>query len=340
MTLSTTPRSVLILGARGRFGTAATQAFADAGWQVMAQVRSGSAFDQPRIQTLRAPLDEPAVLAAAARAARVVVYAVNPAYTRWGQDLLPSARAGMEVAQRLGAAFMLPGNVYNFGASMPSTLEPQTPQQPTSRKGRLRCQLEEEMAARAAQGLHSVVIRAGDFFGCGAGGWFDQAIVKSLGRGRLVYPGPLHVPHAWAYLPDLARAFVAVAEGGVPSGFANLHFAGHTLTGADLLDRIEAVTGRRGLQRGSLPWGVMRAGALFVPMWRELVEMAYLWRVPHALDGTALARLVGPLPHTPVDAALTATLAALGIAAANARNTAAGPSERTAKAPPASSAAL
>jgi nucleoside-diphosphate-sugar epimerase len=168
------------------------------------------------------------------------------------------------------------------------------------------------MAARAAQGLSSVVIRAGDFYGGGAGSWFDLVIVKSLAQGKLVYPGPLDLPHAWAYLPDLARAFVGVAERGTARGFTNLHFAGHTLTGAELLDRIEAAAGRGPLKRGSLPWGLIRAGGLVVPMWRELAEMSYLWRVPHALDGRALAAVTGPLPATPIDSALATSLAAIG----------------------------
>ena len=36
------PRTVLILGARGRLGLAAARAFAQAGWQVLAQVRPAS----------------------------------------------------------------------------------------------------------------------------------------------------------------------------------------------------------------------------------------------------------------------------------------------------------
>ena len=38
------------------------------------------------------------------------------------------------------------------------------------------------------------------------------AIVKALAKGKLVYPGPLDRAHAWAYLPDLAQAFVAVTR--------------------------------------------------------------------------------------------------------------------------------
>ena len=47
-------------------------------------------------------------------------------------------------------------------------------------------------------------------------------------------------------------------------------------------------------------------------MWRELAEMAYLWSVPHEVDGTALERAVGPLPVTPLDEALVETLRQLG----------------------------
>jgi len=130
---------------------------------------------------------------------------------------------------------------------MPALLDEHTPDAPTTQKGRLRQQLEDELAARATQAsagtgrLRSVVLRAGDFHGQGSGSWFDQLIVKKLAQGRLVYPGPADVPHAWAYLPDLARAFTAVAERALqgplgPTCHTRLPFAGHTLTGAQLLD--------------------------------------------------------------------------------------------------------
>jgi hypothetical protein len=48
-------------------------------------------------------------------------------------------------------------------------------------------------------------------------------------------------------------------------------------------------------------------------MWREIAEMGYLWRVPHALDGSALERLAGPLAQTPLEPALAEALRALGL---------------------------
>ena len=122
-----------------------------------------------------------------------------------------SSAALQSAGCRLNATFMLPGNVYNYGEPMPAVLAQDTVQHPTTRKGRIRCEIEALLAQRAARGLDGVVIRAGDFFGGGTGSWLDLVITKSLGAGKLVYPGPLDRPHAWAYLPDLARAFVAAA---------------------------------------------------------------------------------------------------------------------------------
>jgi nucleoside-diphosphate-sugar epimerase len=311
-------RQVLVLGANGRFGRAAVDAFAAAGWRVLAQVRRAPAAPLPAAaRPLRLPLHDLPALAAAAAGSQVVVQALNPLYTRWGQEALPMARQGMDLAQRLDATFMLPGNVYNFGSTMPALLAPDAPQRPDTSKGRIRVQMEAEMQQRATQGLRSVVLRAGDFYGCGPGAWMDKVVLASLARRKLVYPGPLDVPHAWAYVPDLAKAFVAVAGRDDLPAFSALHFAGHTLTGAQLLAATErAAAGLGGVpaagwRHGRLPWALLRAGGWVMPMWRALAEMEYLWRVPHALDGRALQARVGDLPSTPIDTALREVLQAL-----------------------------
>ena len=319
--MPTTPHSVLILGANGRFGHAAVLAFAAAGWRVLAQVRRAPALSAQSARYLYTPLTDTAALAAQAHGVRAVVYAVNPPYTDWPAQVLPLARLGMDVAQQLGATFMLPGNVYNFGAAMPALLTESTAEAATTAKGRIRSELEAEMKARAAGGLRSVVLRAGDFFGAGQGNWFDTAVTKSLARGKLVYPGPLDVPHAWAYLPDFARAFVAVAEQPAAAACERLHFEGFTLTGRELLEGIAAAAAKLGLRpahdfaHGSLPWRLIRLGGLVKPMWRELAEMAYLWQRPHALSGTLLLQRVGALPGTPLALALQRSLVEMGLAA-------------------------
>ena len=324
-------RVVLVLGARGRLGAAAVAAFAASGWHVLAQARRAQAAWPAGVVPVTVALADTEALVAAAAGASVVVYAVNPPYTDWARQLMPLACQGLDVAQRLGALFMLPGNVYGYGDQLPARLQEQTPQHPNHEKARLRVQLEAEIARRAEAGhLRGVVIRAGDFYGSGRGSWLDLVVLKSLRSGKLVYPGPLDRAHAWAYLPDLARAFVAVAERATPgpapgmSAFDVLHFAGHTLTGAALLAAVAAaaddvgatpaVVARRGWRHGSLPWGWMRAAGIVVPMCKALAEMRYLWFRPHALSGARLLACVGELPQTPPRQAMRQALVDLGFA--------------------------
>ncbi|MBL8329290.1 MAG: NAD-dependent epimerase/dehydratase family protein [Rubrivivax sp.] len=316
----------LVLGANGRFGAAAVAELAAAGWTVLAQARRKPSALPPGARHLAVALDDTEALVAAAAGASVVVHAVNPVYTDWARLLLPLARQGLDAAERLGALFMLPGNVYGYGEGMPPVLRESTPERPSTQKGRLRVDLEAEIARRARAGrLRGVVLRAGDFYGGGTGSWLDLAVVKSLRAGKLVYPGPLDVPHAWAYLPDLARAFVAVAEqarAGHAPAFEALHFSGHTLTGTELLAALEAAAtelgaappsvARRGWRHGGMPWGLIRVMGLVMPMMKAIAEMSYLWRVPHALDGTQLAARIGPLPQTPPRQALRQALIELG----------------------------
>ena len=313
-------RRVLILGANGRFGLAAAQAFDAAGWQVMAQVRRAPADGMPagaRIVAL--PTTDIDGIVAQAAGADVVVHAINPKdYTLWAAELLPLARQGMDIAERLGARFALPGNVYNYGQGMPGTLNARTPQWPSTGKGRLRVQFEDELRLRAPR-LRSVILRAGDFFGAGNGVWFDQVIAKGIGGGRLAYPGRRDVQHAWAYLPDMARAMVGLCELDTLPDFIDIPFEGATLTGDQLLDALETVArgaglgGARPFRRGGAPWFVFRAMALVMPLWREIVEMRYLWETPHGLDGSALARWLPTFRATPLPAALRASLDELGL---------------------------
>ena len=306
------PSNVLILGAAGRLGQTLCSAFADAGWRVQAQARKplpGDLAAHPRIHALRCDATDLAALTAGAQGAAVIVNALNPPYTAWDRLALPLADAALAVARATGALLMLPGNVYNFGNALPPQLAPDTPEHGNTPKARIRIETEARLAAAAADGVDSVVIRAGDFFGGrGSGTWLDMALASKLARGRIVYPGRPDIAHAWAYLPDLAQTFVQVASRREKlHGHHRLHFEGHTLSGNDWRWALEAITGRT-LQLHDLPWGFIRLASPLVPMWRELLPMRYLWQRPHALDGAGLRAMLGEVPHTPLPQALRAAL--------------------------------
>lgn len=318
---------VLILGARGRLGAAVVQAFANAGWHVVAQGRARVTppSSQNGITWVQASAQDYASLRDAAQGCSVVVHAMNPAaYTTraWQQEAPVLMQAAIALSLALDATLLFPGNVYPYGPTMPALLSPSTPQQPGNAKGQIRATLEQQLRhACQTQGLRAVLIRAGDFYGAGTGSWLDLVIAKKLGRGHVTWPTKRNIAHAWAYLPDLAQTFVRVAQSlaQMPArGLEYLHFAGHTVTRQDWLDALTQIARERGWlapqqapQVHALPWPLLRGAAWFNPTLASLVEMRYLWETPHALDETALAQRIGTVPATPFLQAVRSALAQL-----------------------------
>ncbi len=256
----------------------------------------------------------------------VVVHAMNPAYTNaaWTAQIPVMMTSAIETTQALNATLMFPGNVYNFGANMPKQLDESTPQRPSTVKGKLR--VDAELSLRQATektGLRAVVIRAGDFFGSGSGSMFDQVTVSKIKKGIFTHSGPIDVATPWAYLPDLAQTFVAVAERREQlAKFEVLHFAGHNINGYDWLGALQPmaaankwVVNTKALKTAAMPWPVLRVVALFNPTLASVVEMRYLQSTPHALDNTRLCKLMNTEPHTALAKAAASALADLGLTA-------------------------
>lgn len=282
-------QTVLILGASGRFGRHSAQAFAHAGWLVRR-------FDRVR--------DD---LASAIAGVDVVVSAWNPpGYHLWTDDLLAQHAAVAAIAAREGATVILPGNVYVYGPEAPSPWRADTPHLATNPLGLFRKKLE---AAYRESGARTLVLRCGDFIDTeGTGNWFESYISPGVPKGYIRYPGDHDAPHAWAFLPDAARAALALAEKrhGL-SGFNDIPFEGYTLSGRELADAISRVTDRE-IAVKPLHWGMMRLMKPFMPMLAGVFEMRYLWSLPQRLDGARLAELVPDFVPTPVEEALKQSL--------------------------------
>jgi nucleoside-diphosphate-sugar epimerase len=302
---------ILVLGAAGRLGFAAAEAFGDAGWSVKGLVRPGRSGAVPRrIEAVEAVTRDEAV--AAAQGCDVVLNALNPALTEWNKNALSLAYGAIAAAEGSGATLLFPGSVWNYGRGMPPVLDESTPMRPTMRKGAMRLEIERRIHEACDRGMRAVILRAGDFFGGGRGSWLDLVIVKEIERSRLTYPGPLDAVHAWAYLPDFAAALVRLAERRAEfKPFETFGFAGHAMTGRELIAAIEAVTGAKFNVR-PMSWWMLKTIGQLTAMGRELAELAYLWRVPHRISGEKLKVAIGEIPHTPLQPAITASLKVLG----------------------------
>ena len=90
-------------------------------------------------------------------------------------------------ARDAGATILFPANVYVFSAASPATVDETTPRRPTTRKGKVRLEME-TMLARASEehGVRVIAVRAGDFFGPGTvSSWFSQALAQRRAGGEV-----------------------------------------------------------------------------------------------------------------------------------------------------------
>jgi len=313
---------VLVLGATGGIGGEVARQMRAAGWEVCALTRD---VDKARRENAGFSwikgdaLNRQEVLAAAHGCA-VIVHAVNPpGYRNWAELVMPMIDNTVAAAIAEGATIVLPGTVYNFGPDAFPVLHEDSPQNPQTRKGAIRVQLEQRLQQASRQGARVLIVRAGDFFGARvANNWFAQGLVKPGKPVHAVsYPGAPGVAHQWAYLPDVARTMLELIERRASlDAFARFHMAGHVDTdGTQMTRAIQRVVLRRtGHQPrvGRFPWWLMKLIAPFVVTVREMLEMRYLWQTPLLLDNRRLVAALGQEPHTPLEQAVEATLADLG----------------------------
>lgn len=308
-------KTIAVLGAGGRLGRIAAKSFLEHGYRVIAVTRTGMLPDGLcGAEARAADAMRREELIRATTGADVIFNGLNPLYTDWKEKCMAMAENVIAAAKVHGATQLFPGNVYCFGAPLARDLSESTPFSASTRKGRIRVQMEKlfEKAARE-EGVQTIILRAGDFFGgTGTGSWFDLVVAKKAAKGVTTWPGPDNLVHAWAYLPDFAEAFVALAERRRElARFEAFHFPGHAVTGRDMAHAIGRATGKRQKIRG-VPWRAMWIGGLAVPLWREILEMRYLWRAPHRLVSERLEAVIGTVAHTPFETAVARALADLG----------------------------
>lgn len=301
--------NVTVLGINGHIGHHAAKAFQQAGFTVTGFGRAnrhpleGVAFRKGDAGSL----DD---LKAAIAGADIVVNALNLPYDKWDKGRAEAQLATVIAAMGdSGKTLMFPGNIYNYAAT-DRRMSPSTPQRPQTPRGAIRVRQEDMLAAASKAGkFRTIIIRAGDFYAPhNVGDWYDQAMLMEPKKGKVYHMADLKLGHAWAYLPDLGRAFAVLGEKRNEFGaFESFHFAGHYVTHGALMDAIVKASPLP-LKVAPLPWIILQAMGLANGVIREVVKMRYLWNNPMELVDTRLDAILGPDFNTPFEEAVAETV--------------------------------
>lgn len=284
-------KTVLILGANGKIGSHCETAFTSDGWTVRK-------FDRNKDDLIKS-----------AMGADVIINGLNPPnYHNWAGLLPQITRDVIAAAKTSGATVILPGNVYQFGAQS-GIWDENTPHLPTTRKGKLRQELEQAYRNAALEGVQTINLRAGDFIASpGEETIMAKVMFTRLSRGKLTLMGSETAKHAWCYLPDYGRAAVALANMRMDlENYEDIPFPGQNIASNQLKDLLEQLLDRK-LRTSVFPWWLMTLASPFWELARELTEMRYLWDLPHELSGEKFFGLLPDFQMTPSVTAIAATL--------------------------------
>ena len=316
--MQSSTRTALVIGITGSIGAEVAAALLRRGWRVRAlhrdpaAVRFSGAWSNA-VDWIKGDAMRLNDVVEAAHGTELIVHGANPPnYRNWRGLAMPMLDNTIAAARSSHARILLPATIYNFGADAAPVVKENSPQIPTTRKGRVRVEMELMLQKASLYGVRSIVVRAGDFFGPGAGNsWLTRGMVKTRGKVRSVYnPGVPGAGHSWAYLPDLAETMLRLIEcESPPSAYEVFHFRGHWFEhGVEMAESVCRVLGISNERIKPFPWWVINLASPFVNSFNEMREMRYLWQTSLRLDNTKLRTLLGPEPHTPIDVALAATL--------------------------------
>jgi nucleoside-diphosphate-sugar epimerase len=305
-----------VIVGKGPVGTTTAQELLARGHRVRVLSRSGGhSTDSVEHRTVDAT--DAAALTEAAGGAAALYNAVNPAYHRWATDWPPVAAALLTAAENTGAVLVTMSNLYGYGRpSGPMT--PETPLAATDTKGVVRARMwADALAAHAAGRVRVTEARAADFVGPQAPVDHSHLTrqLPALRKGRRAWVvGDPDAPRSWAYLPDVAATLATLGTDERALGRAWHVPSAPPRSQRQAITDLAAAMGVGPVAVAGIPWPVLRAAGVAVPMMREVVAVRHQFDQEFVIDATATTATFG-LTATPWDDVVRAIVAGAPVTA-------------------------
>jgi nucleoside-diphosphate-sugar epimerase len=290
----------VVLGA-GPVGRAVTAALVQRGHRPTVVTRSGTGVDGS--EAVAADVTDPETAGTTLAGATMVFQSAQPAYHRWAEDFPPLQRSVLDGCAAADAPLVAMENLYGYGpVDRPMTED--LPLRPTTRKGRVRAEMWNELAAAHAAGrVRTAAVRASDFIGPGAllTAYGERFFPRLLAGKKAEVMGDPDALHSVTYVPDIGEAMVRVAED--PSAWGRpWHVpSAPAVTQRELVRLAAEAAGSRPRHTVVRAWmlrlvGLVNQGA------GEMVELAYEFTGDFVLDSSAFEAHFGMAPTPLVDA--------------------------------------
>lgn len=269
----------------GQVGMSLTTTLQSNGQRARVVSRSGSGPVAEGIERIQADVSDPHQAARAIGDAPVIYLCTHHATyaaKAWARALPQIQQAVLNHAKASGAVVVVAENLYAFRADG-APITSRTPLEPRSRKGTVRRDL---IVARERSGARVVSVAAGDFYGPATySSHAGERLMKPLLTGSTVSPvGNVDLPHAYTYVPDLARAMVKAST--VPGSGHEIAVAPSAgdITTRELIKQTAQVAGVPAPPIRPVSARALHALGLVIPQMRELADVAYQFTEPFTVD--------------------------------------------------------
>lgn len=280
----------VIVGA-GPVGSATAALLAQRGEAVTLVSRSGRGPALAGVTRVAADATDAERLTELTSGAAALYNCANPNYTRWLTDWPPIANALLTAAERTGAVLAVAAPLYGYGpVSAPMTAH--TPLAATHPKLRMRADMYREAVRRQEAGrIRTTEVRASDYIE--ANGVLSFLGAPLLAGRRAYSPAPLHVPHTWTSIADVAHTLVTAAGDERAYGRAWMVPSAEPMTGAQLARRFTEVNGAPEPKLTKIPYPVLWTTGLFQPFIKELRTTYYQFAHPFVVDASETEQVFG-----------------------------------------------
>lgn len=292
----------------GPVGRSTAALLAGQGHEVRVITRSAGPADG-QVRRVQADATDADALTEAARGAAVLYNCASPPYHRWPQEWPPLAAAVLTAAERTGAVLATVSNLYGYGP-VTGPMTESMPLRATSAKGRVRARIWlDALAAHEAGRVRATEVRPSDYIGPGAQSPVGVRIMPRLLAGRAVQvPRSADAQHSWTYIPDVARLLVA-AGGDERAWGRPWHVPSNApRSQRQVITDLATAAGVGPVPVREMSPALLRVAGIFIPLVRELPEVAYQTADSFVIDSSAAQREFG-LEPTPWHEVVAETVA-------------------------------
>lgn len=309
----------LVLGATGSIGYAVTANLLARQFPVTILVRNRAKAEalfpnQPTLTIVEGDAQDAALLNQLAIGKDFIFHGINYPYNKWFGNMDTVTQKVIDAATKNHATIVFPGNVYNFGNTKEPIREDSLPN-PCTRKGQLRVAIESMMEQAANAGHCRVInVRLPDFWGPNVLNEGVAPIFENALNGKaLPWVANADIPHQAVFTSDaaeiIARLMLREWEKPTTAAYQLWNYGGTTVPSLrSWFTQISRLVGKP-LKVELYSRLMVTVLGVFMPVLREVKEMLYLYENTILLDDKKVRSLFPDFTPTPMDEALTETLA-------------------------------